>query len=337
VVRTKHSADSSPSGPPLPQGGRVKRELAARLLHVAAPLDVIGDPSKFRSALQGRMKRADDLTAEIEAARRNMAAVGAERRGRFPIAAELEALEALEAVEGLGSRIHTWSGTNRKLVQRFLAEDAANRYEVAVAPRLPWRLSIGGLDDAQTYLTVRRGELASLLRRLPKARDLPRPAGELRLAVLRGSGLFDVEVLDDFESRLGRAASRSSWRDVILAAKELVEATHWATFDALDVPRPPRSTDFPALGKHARRAILDAERRRASEAVQIDSEVRLDKGFATVVNELANLRNSHGRGHGRTRVIPGLAQRHVDLAVDSATTYCRFIVGTLSELGALPP
>ncbi|MGA2932233.1 MAG: abortive infection family protein [Acidimicrobiales bacterium] len=55
--------------------------------------------------------------------------------------------------------------------------------------------------------------------------------------------------------------------------------------------------------------------------------------MTTIVNALAEMRNTHGEGHGRAASPRGLEVRHGQLAVDAAAAYSRYVASIISDLG----
>ena len=88
---------------------------------------------------------------------------------------------------------------------------------------------------------------------------------------------------------------------------------------------PPKADDLMALAKMARVELSNRARAESSASSTIGaSAVRFEQGLTAIVNTLAEMRNSHGEGHGRAAAPRCLEVRHGQLAVDAAVTYSRY-------------
>lgn len=97
---------------------------------------------------------------------------------------------------------------------------------------------------------------------------------------------------------------------------------------------PPKADDLMALAKMTRQELSNRVRAKSSGTTAIEaSAVKFEAGLTTVVNALAEMRNSHGEGHGRPVAPKGLEVRHGQLAVDAAVTYSRYVATALVDLG----
>lgn len=302
---------------------------------MAEVLHVHGDPGRFRSKLRARIARAEEIEARISSHEERFG----EREpftGRRGSLAEAfhDGLWSAERSD-LVARIHQWDATNMKSIEQSLGTGSAVSYRVASVPDLR-------ADDAASamreYLAVRTQELQDIERRIPRRRPTSvRAVDGCSLDDLRASGLFDFEVLNDFESRLSDIENKRKWRGSISAAKELVEAVHRAVFDCLGQPAPPNSTEFVKLGKLARKAMVDELRQQGlGDVASVDGSQQLDRALAGLLQALTEVRNQHGGGHGRHRRNPGLQLRHVQLAVETSVVYSRHVIATLNDLGRLP-
>ena len=295
-------------------------------------LAVFGNPGAFRSRLRKRISRGEQILQQIEGASLAVVAHAAETSG---LIRELGEIELLEPV---GRTVINWTRANRTLVATFLGPKADENYGTRPAPTAArFRVRADDLPALESLVRFRLEELASIERRLPARRQATiRPIDLHSLNELRWSGLFDTEVLDDFERRLSVLSEKRKWRGAIGAAKEMVEAINRAAVLTLTGTPAPRAIEFGPLGKAARSAMKTELRRQNLAAATVDEALRLEQGLTSVLQSLAELRNAEGDGHGRARTNPGLAVRHVELAVGSALVYCNFVIATLNDLGALP-
>ena len=117
------------------------------------------------------------------------------------------------------------------------------------------------------------------------------------------------------------------------AAKELVEAVSSGALIRMGV-EPPKADDLMALAKLTRQELSNRVRAKSSASAGIEmSTVKFEAGLTSIVNALAEMRNSHGEGHGRPMAPSGLEVRHGQLAVDVAVAYSRYVVTAIADLG----
>lgn len=210
--------------------------------------------------------------------------------------------------------------------------------------------------DAQRYLRV----VERLLEQLADtAKETPHPwAGQMTTKILRE--LARADIVPDVRERLplpGRvAASRTlaSARDetgIRLAitglaragiepeeriglAKELVEATIKFALDELGEAYS-RTADLGDLAKQLHGRLKMDPAGVAPTAKGATTIIRVLGGLAGIPAGLAELRNEgYGTGHGRSRRISGIKERHADLAARSSIAYATFIVDTINDPGA---
>ncbi len=295
-------------------------------------LTVFGDPGAFRSRLRTRISRGEQILQQIEGVSLAVIAHAAETSGLLREIGELSLLDPI------GRTVISWTRANHTLVSTFLGPNADENYGARPAPAVSvFKVGANELPALESLVRVRLQELAAIERRLPARRQVTvRPIDLHSLNELRWTGLFDAEVLDDFERRLSALGEKRRWRGAIGAAKEMVEAVNRAAVLTLTGKQAPRAIEFGPLGKAARSAMKMELRRQNLPAAPVDEALRLEQGLTSVLQSLAELRNAEGDGHGRARMNPGLSLRHVELAVGSALVYCRFVVATLNDLGALP-
>lgn len=313
----------------------VDLRLRGTLSAMSEVLHVHGDPGKFRTRLRARIGRGEEIDAQLLSYEQRRGAVEPFAGTPGSLAEAFYDLEWSSERSDLVKRIRQWDGTNLKQLKQSLGTAAASCYGIASVPEVHSRSDVSAI---RSFLQIRMEELREVERRLPARRPtVARPVDIYSLDDLRASGLFDVDVLDEFEDRLADMSNARKWRSSIAAAKELVEAVHQAVFHCLGEEPPPRSTDFVKLGKLARRAMLEeANQQGLSDVAKVDGNQQLDRALAGLLQALAEIRNAYGGGHGRPRRDPGLQLRHVQLAVESCIAYSRYVIATLNDLGRLP-
>jgi hypothetical protein len=133
-------------------------------------------------------------------------------------------------------------------------------------------------------------------------------------------------VLFEQHARRMEAGLRDDPPAAIGSAKELVETTCRVILDAEGVAHSSRDDVLDLYKKVAKALRLNAE------AVPEDAKgSRAAQGalrnLSAAVQNLAELRNAIGTGHGRG-VRPAALERHARLAVGAATAVCRFLLDT---------
>jgi hypothetical protein len=116
-------------------------------------------------------------------------------------------------------------------------------------------------------------------------------------------------------------------------AKELVETVCKTILEErkIDIPR---NEDLPKLVKLTAKELKLTPDDIPDEVKASESIKRLLSNLATITNGIAELRNSHGTGHGKGAKSKGLSPRHAKLAVGAASTLAIFLVETHLERGA---
>lgn len=137
--------------------------------------------------------------------------------------------------------------------------------------------------------------------------------------------LRDPTVLEEYLDRM-EANIDSDTPAVIGAAKELIEAVCKMILDDAGVgygnaePLPDLYKSVASELKLSRESVPASAK--GSEAAQ-----RVLQGLVTVVQNLAELRNALGLGHGRSRKVPAL-ERHARLAMNASRTVTDFLLTT---------
>jgi abortive infection Abi-like protein len=153
-------------------------------------------------------------------------------------------------------------------------------------------------------------------------------------------GLRDLRLLRDpgvIEEHLDRmlANVEGDPAAVIGTAKELVESVCKAILEDRAISYLPTAT-LPDLYK-----AVAAELRLSRESVQSSAKgseaaQRVLQGLVTSVQNLAELRNALGLGHGRAQRIPAL-ERHARLAMNASRTIADFLLSTWHERKGVAP
>lgn len=113
-------------------------------------------------------------------------------------------------------------------------------------------------------------------------------------------------------------------------AKELVESTAKVVLTERGLPVDDNA-DLPVLVRDAQQA-LGLHPSAASPGPDGSDAVRRILGaVSTIANNLAELRNKVGSGHGRATAPAGLRTRHAHLAVNAAITWCQLLLDTLAD------
>lgn len=143
--------------------------------------------------------------------------------------------------------------------------------------------------------------------------------------------LRSAEVIFEHLRRIEEATVRNDPALAIGSAKELVESTakivlreRGKNFDKND--------DLPKLAGMASDALSIHPKQTAA-----DNQPSIRKilgGALAISGGIAELRNTHGTGHGRDAPPSGLNRRHARLAVNGARLWCQFVLDTLADTNA---
>ena len=113
-------------------------------------------------------------------------------------------------------------------------------------------------------------------------------------------------------------------------AKELVESTAKTVLTERGQAYSETNEKVPALAKKAAVALgLGAGGAKGPDG---DGNIMKILGaMSNIPHALAELRNDHGSGHGRSTIHPGLSARHAQLALGAATVWCQMMLDTLGD------
>jgi hypothetical protein len=192
------------------------------------------------------------------------------------------------------------------------------------------------LDDTQKqtthpWATETRNKI---LRELARADIHPDPHGRLLLPTRIASSGSLASAPDESGIRLAMGTLERSGmqpEERIGAAKELVEATIKFALEELKEPVGP-ADDIGVIAKrlHARLRLSPAGV--APTAKGAETILRILGGLTNIPAGLAELRNAgYGTGHGQSRRISGIKERHAELAARAAVTYSTFLLDTITD------
>ena len=145
--------------------------------------------------------------------------------------------------------------------------------------------------------------------------------GDLRL-------LRDPGVLEEHLQRMQANIDRDT-PAVIGAAKELVESVCKLILDDCGVAYAATAT-LPDLYKAVAQELKLSRESVPANAKGSEAAQRVLQGLVTAVQNLAELRNALGVGHGRALRVPAL-ERHARLAMNSSRTLADFLLTTWHE------
>jgi hypothetical protein len=150
-----------------------------------------------------------------------------------------------------------------------------------------------------------------------------RPSGNPRL-----DHLPDQPALRDHIDRIQRALRDGDDAQLLGSTKELLETTAKVVLERTDAPTPSK---FPALVTAAFEALEVHPKANASSGTGLEQPVRQILGGALqIVLGVDELRNAHGTGHGRTKVIK-LSKRQARLAAGAGAAIAAFLLDTLDD------
>jgi hypothetical protein len=154
----------------------------------------------------------------------------------------------------------------------------------------------------------------------------PIPAGDLELPDL--DNLADPGVLEEHLERMRANIDRDT-SAVIASAKELLESVCKVILDDATVTYPASAT-LPELYKTVAQGLRLTRDSVPANAKGSEAAQRVLQGLVTAVQNLAELRNAIGLGHGRAQRVPAL-DRHARLAMNASYTVAAFLIATWSD------
>jgi len=112
--------------------------------------------------------------------------------------------------------------------------------------------------------------------------------------------------------------------DAIGKAKELVESCCTTILERSGVI-PQKDWDFDRLVKETRVLLKIMPENIPDDVSEAKAMKKILGSFSTIVNNMAQLRNTYGSGHGKSASYKGLQERHAKLAIGSSVTLVNFL------------
>jgi hypothetical protein len=180
------------------------------------------------------------------------------------------------------------------------------------------------ITELQEAITVRLSLLAASLSELGEHEDVTPAVRDEQGGWPHLRGLIDDAIIDDYLRRMRTRSTRPEISDAIGASKEIVEATFKVLAQQHNVvvkKNAPDLTDWwKALQPHFEIQSSDRDLTHKDGALS-----KLGRSQASLVQDLGELRNKLGTGHGKAVHPEGLRSEHALLAVDTAHTLTRFL------------
>lgn len=293
-----------------------------------------GKLSDLRKRIKSRLDAGGILLSRLSAAEDTLLTLPPWSTGPIPSPEEFQRADEVKRQRSAVRRSYfTWDATNRRLLREYFGPSGSSLYGTAPIPPSHWDTE-DYANRLRSSIEVCRNELTTLVEKLPSQENRAAQLDEtVGLTFTRSARLIDDVIVDDFERRLRGLHDRRNVRRVLGASKEMMEAISRAALEALQTPSQD-GDDLGVLTKRMRTALTNRSHSAEKQTAMLEASAqRLTGGLATLVQALAEMRNSHGEGHGRHRAPKGLQVRHGRLAADVAIAYTRYIVATLRDLG----
>lgn len=249
---------------------------------------------------------------------------------------QLFATESFHEPEGLGL---TPGSMRRSLVAGieqtidFTSSTQAQRY-LRVVERLLELLEDTAKRTGHDWGTDTRAKILRELRRVGIAPDAD---GRLLMPIRIGTSASLSAVPDETGIRLAISALQRAGvepEERVGAAKDLVEATIKYALDELNESYS-RNSDLGALAKQLHARLRVDPSAIAPTTKGAETIIRILGGLTNIPAGLAELRNAgYGTGHGQSRRISGIKERHAELAARSAVAYASFVLDTIGDTEA---
>jgi hypothetical protein len=231
---------------------------------------------------------------------------------------------------GTYEKIYKWFAEVNDAAMRIFAEDRFKSYQALDDPPLLTASPSdpGSVERAMAKLSAairaRVLELTGSLRDLgenedvaPAIRDAPGGWPHLR-------GLVGDSVIDGHLRHMRMRRTRAEISSAIGAAKEIVEATLKALSVKHSVSPAKATPDLSDWWKVLRPHLVDQSIDKALGSTD-GALIKLISSQVSLVQNLGELRNKVGSGHGKAEHPAGLGPAHALLAVDTAHTLTRFL------------
>ncbi|OZE78246.1 hypothetical protein CH305_17050 [Rhodococcus sp. 15-649-2-2] len=146
------------------------------------------------------------------------------------------------------------------------------------------------------------------------------------------SNLTDASAIEAHLDRIQRALPGDP-EQVIGSAKELIESTAKVVLNAQKIAYT-KDDSIKALINRSQESLGLAASGVASGPDNAASVKRILGGASSVAIGVAELRNTHGTGHGEAARKSGLGERHASLAFNAAFMWCQLMLETLEDPAA---
>jgi len=227
-------------------------------------------------------------------------------------------------------KIYKWVSDLNDAAMRIFTEERFRNYQAlgAPPPLAASNTEPGSVERSLTKLSAdiqaRVLELTGSLRDLgenedvaPAIRDAPGGWPHLR-------GLVADSIIDGHLRQMRTRRTRSEISSAIGASKEIVEATFKALSVKHGVAPTKTAPDLSDWWKVLRPLLADQSIDKALGSTD-GALIKLISSQVSLVQNLGELRNRVGSGHGKAAHPAGLASSHALLAVDTAHTLTRFL------------
>lgn len=183
-----------------------------------------------------------------------------------------------------------------------------------------------GLKKLTEDIRARVEELTGSLRDLGESEDVAPAIRDAAGGWPHLRGLVADSIIDSHLQQMRKRRTRSEISNAIGASKEIVEATLKALSARHGVVPPKPYPDLSDWWKVLRPHLADQSVDKALGAKD-GALIRLISSQVSLVQNLGELRNRVGSGHGKAQHPAGLESSHALLAVDTAHTLTRFLAG----------
>lgn len=226
-------------------------------------------------------------------------------------------------------KIEKWFGEVHAAAEEYFPDAPYAEYLDLPRPPHPGRVSEDGAEchiaELKDAIASRMGVLAASLSELGEHEDVTPAVRDAQGGWPHLRGLIDDSIIDGHLRRMRTRRTRSEMSNAIGAAKEIVEATLKALVSMHDLEPPSGKPDLHDWWKILRPRFMDPDIDEALGDRQ-GALLKLMGGQISTVQNLSELRNKVGSGHGIPKHPAGLKSAHALLAVDTAHALTRFAV-----------
>lgn len=233
---------------------------------------------------------------------------------------------------GAFDKIYKWIADVDDAAMRIFSEDRFKSYQALGDPP-PITASHADPESAEQNLIklsadirARVLEVTGSLRDLGENEDVAPAIRDAAGGWPHLRGLVADSIIDGHLRHMRARRTRSEISSAIGAAKEIVEATFKALSTKHGVAPQKTYPDLSDWWKVLRPHLADQSVDKALGSTD-GALIRLISSQVSLVQNLGELRNKVGSGHGKAQHPAGLAPSHALLAVDTAHTLTRFLAG----------